>query len=43
MPEHFLHRFLYPESVAIIGATSNEFAVNYHLVENLKNLGYKVF
>jgi acetyltransferase len=41
MPEHFLHRFLYPESVAIIGATSNEFAVNYHLVENLVNLGYK--
>ena len=41
MPEHFLHRFLYPESVAIIGATPNKLAVNYHLVENLVNLGYK--
>lgn len=41
MAQHFLHRFLYPESVAIIGATSNKFAVNYHLVENLVNLGYK--
>ena len=41
MPEHFLHRFLNPKSVAVIGATSNKFAVNYHLVENLVNLGYK--
>jgi acyl-CoA synthetase (NDP forming) len=41
MNNHFLHRFLYPESVAIIGATSNKLAVNYHLVENLINLGYK--
>jgi len=41
MNEHFLHRFLYPESVAIIGASNNKFAVNYHLVENLVNLGYK--
>jgi acetyltransferase len=41
MNEHFLHRFLYPESVAIIGATPNKLAVNYHLVENLVNLGYK--
>ena len=41
MPEHFLHRFLYPQSVAIIGATPNQFSVNYHLVENLVNLGYR--
>ncbi len=41
MPEHFLHRFLNPNSVAVIGATSNKLAVNYHLVENLVNLGYK--
>ncbi len=41
MQKHFLHRFLYPESVAIIGATPNKLAVNYHLVENLVNLGYK--
>ncbi len=41
MQNHFLHRFLYPESVAVIGATPNKLAVNYHLVENLVNLGYK--
>ena len=41
MSDHFLKRFLYPESIAIIGATSNKLAVNYHLVENLANLGYK--
>ncbi len=41
MNEHFLHKFLYPESVAIIGASNNKFAVNYHLVENLVNMGYQ--
>lgn len=41
MAQHFLHRFLFPESVAVIGATQNRFAVNYHLVENMVNLGYK--
>jgi acetyltransferase len=41
MQKHFLHRFLYPQSVAVIGATPNKLAVNYHLVENLVNLGYQ--
>ena len=41
MQKHFLERFLYPSSVAVIGATPNKLAVNYHLVENLVNLGYK--
>jgi len=41
MQKHLLDRFLYPESVAIIGASNNKLAVNYHLVENLVNLGYK--
>ena len=41
MQKHFLERFLYPESIAVIGATPNKLAVNYHLVENLVNLGYK--
>ena len=41
MQKHFLHKFLYPESVAIIGASNNKFAVNYHLVENLVNMGYR--
>jgi acetate---CoA ligase (ADP-forming) len=41
MSDHFLKRFLYPGSVAIIGATQNQLTVNYHLVENLVNLGYK--
>ncbi|MFA5079553.1 MAG: CoA-binding protein [Dehalococcoidia bacterium] len=41
MPENFLQRFLYPSSVAIIGASNNKFAVNYHLVENLVNMGYQ--
>ncbi|MDD5399458.1 MAG: CoA-binding protein, partial [Dehalococcoidia bacterium] len=41
MQKHFLHRFLYPSSVAVIGASNNKFAVNYHLVENLVNMGYQ--
>jgi len=41
MQKHFLHKFLYPEGVAIIGASNNKFAVNYHLVENLVNMGYQ--
>jgi acetate---CoA ligase (ADP-forming) len=39
--DHFLKKFVYAESVAVIGATQNQFTVNYHLVENLVNLGYK--
>jgi acyl-CoA synthetase (NDP forming) len=40
-PEHILARFLEPESVAIIGASSNPQRINYHLVANLLNLGFR--
>jgi len=38
---HFLHKFFYPESVAIVGASRNPFRPNYHLVDNLVKLGFK--
>jgi acyl-CoA synthetase (NDP forming) len=38
---HFLHKFLYPDSVAIIGASRNPLRPNYNLVANLVNLGYR--
>lgn len=44
MPEredHFLEKFLFPESVAIVGASRNPWRINYNLVANLINLGYK--
>ncbi len=34
--EHFLARFLEPESVAIVGASNNPAGINYYLVANLK-------
>jgi acyl-CoA synthetase (NDP forming) len=39
--EHFLHRFLEPRSVAVVGASNNPMRINYHLVANLVNLGFK--
>ncbi len=39
--EHFLKKFVEPESVAIIGASNNTERNNYHLVGNLINLGYE--
>jgi len=39
--EHFLSKFLQPASVAIVGASNNQWSINYHLVGNLINLGYK--
>lgn len=39
--EHFLYRFLEPESVAIVGASNNPSRINYYLVANLVNLGFK--
>lgn len=39
--EHFLARFLEPESVAIVGASNNPIGINYYLVANLVNLGFK--
>ena len=41
MREHFLHHFFNAASIAIIGATENQVTLNYHLVENLLNLGYQ--
>ena len=38
--DHFLHKFFYPESVAIVGASRNAFRANYHLVANLVKLGF---
>lgn len=39
--DHFLSKFLHPASVAIVGASNNPWRINYHLVGNLINLGYK--
>lgn len=39
--DHFLSKFLQPASVAIVGASNNRWRINYHLVGNLINLGYK--
>jgi len=41
LEQHFLHRFLNPKSVAIVGASKNAFTVNYQLVNNLVNIGYQ--
>ena len=38
---HFLDRFFWPESVAIVGATNNPLKMNYRLTENLVRLGFK--
>lgn len=38
---HFLHKFFYPESVAIVGASRNPFRPNYNLVANLVKLGFQ--
>ena len=37
---HFLEKFLYPESVAIVGASRNAFRPNHYLVANLVKLGF---
>jgi len=39
--EHFLARFFEPESVAVVGASNNPMRVNYFLVANLINLGFR--
>jgi acyl-CoA synthetase (NDP forming) len=38
--DHFLHKFFYPESIALIGASNNKSRANYHLVRNQVKLGY---
>jgi len=37
---HFLEKFFYPESVAVVGASNNKMKPNYYLVANLVNLNY---
>jgi acyl-CoA synthetase (NDP forming) len=39
--EHFLQKFLYPESVAIVGASRNPWRPNHNILVNLVNLGFK--
>ena len=38
---HFLEKYLYPESIAVIGASRNPFRPNHHLVGNLVKLGFQ--
>jgi len=38
---HFLERFFNPASVAIVGATNNPLKMNFRVLQNLVNLGYK--
>jgi len=38
---HFLEKFLYPESVAIVGASRNSLRPNHYLVANLVRLGFQ--
>lgn len=37
---HFLDHFFHPESVAVVGATSNPFKMNFRILENLVNLNF---
>ncbi len=39
--EHFLHKFFYPESVALIGASANPMRPSYNLVGNQVKLGFQ--
>jgi len=39
--EHFLHGFLHPESIAIVGASTNPLSVNHVLMTNLLGVGFK--
>ena len=38
---HFLDRFFWPRSVAIVGATNNFLKMNFRLMENLVNLDFQ--
>ena len=38
---HFLEKFLYPGSVAIVGASRNPKRINYNLLANLVHLGFR--
>ncbi len=41
MNSHFLEYFLYPQSVAIVGASRNPKRINYNLLANLVHLGFQ--
>jgi len=38
---HFLERFFNPASVVIVGAINNPLKMNFGVLQNLVNLGYK--
>lgn len=38
---HFLHKYFYPESVAVVGASRNPFRPNHNILANLVKLGFK--
>ena len=38
---HFLDRFFWPRSIALVGATNNSLKINYHLTRNLIDLKFK--
>lgn len=39
--DHFLEGFFWPNTVAIIGATDNPFKINYRLLRNLVDMGFR--
>jgi acyl-CoA synthetase (NDP forming) len=39
--DHFLEKFFYPESVALVGASRNPLRLNYNMLANLLNLGFR--
>ena len=39
--DHFLHKFFYPESIAVIGSSGNPQRIGYNLFGNLVKLGYQ--
>jgi len=41
MENHFLDKFLYPDSVAVVGASRNPMRPNHNLVANLVRLGFQ--
>lgn len=41
--DHFLEHFFSPESVAMVGATNNEFKMNFRVMQNLLNFQGQVY
>ena len=40
MASHFMHKFFYPQSVAIVGATANREKMSFCISENLLRLKF---